>query len=62
MVLTTYAIRASSLAAHNVLTDVLGERSGYIESGELVIQESSRTDVYRRRCVPQANFARWLAH
>ena len=62
MVLTTYAIRASSLAAHNVLTDVLGERSGHIESGELVIQESSRTDVYRRRCVPQANFARWLAH
>ena len=62
LVLTTYAIRASSLAAHYVLADNLGNRPGNIESGELAIQESTVTGLSERRCVPQANFARWLAH
>jgi 23S rRNA (cytosine1962-C5)-methyltransferase len=62
IVLTVYAIRASSLAAHNILVDIFSERSGYIESGELAIQESFRPDTHIRRCVPQANFARWLAN
>jgi 23S rRNA (cytosine1962-C5)-methyltransferase len=61
LVLTIYAIRASSLAAHYALADNLAKRPGQIESGELAILESALSDQHRRRYVAQANFARWLA-
>ena len=67
MVLTIYAIRASSLAAHYALTDLFDGMSGTIESGELALQEthlprqSSKSGGNGRlkRFVSQANFARW---
>ena len=40
MVLTIYAIRASSLAAHYALADLFEEMGGSLESGELALQES----------------------
>ena len=61
LVLTIYAIRASSLAAHYALADHLAGRPGQIESGELAILESALSDPQPRRYVAQANFARWLA-
>ena len=62
LVLTIYAIRASSLAAYYALTDVLKDRPGSIEAGELVIEESALSRLNTRRYVSQANFARWAAY
>ena len=62
LVLTIYAIRASSLAAHYALTDVLKDRPGSIEAGELAIEESAVFGLGTRRYVSQANFARWASH
>ena len=61
-VLTIYAIRASSLAAHYALADVLKDRPGSIEAGELAIEESAVSDLDTTRYVSQANFARWAAY
>ena len=38
MVLTIYAIRASSLAAHYALADLFDGMGGSLESGELALQ------------------------
>ena len=62
LVLTIYAIRTSSLAAHYALADVLKDRPGSIEAGELAIEESAVTGLETRRYVSQANFARWAAY
>jgi len=62
LVLTIYAIRASSMAAHFTLVDALKERPGSIEAGELAIEESALPDGDTRRYVSQANFARWAAY
>ena len=67
MVLTIYAIRASSLAAHYALADLFDEMGGLLESGELALQESplankeSKSAEVRvpKRLIAQANFARW---
>ena len=68
MVLTIYAIRASSLAAHYALADLFSGMGGVLESGELAVRESSvmhgDPTVPPRRTgqtvfVSQANFARW---
>ncbi len=62
LVLTIYAIRASSLAANYALTDVLKDRPSSIEAGELAIEESAVPGIGTRRFVSQANFARWSAY
>ena len=62
LVLTIYAIRASSLAAHYALADVLKDWPGSIEAGELAIEESAVSGLCTRRYVSQANFARWAAY
>ena len=62
LVLTIYAIRASSLAAHYALADALKDRPGSIEVGELAIEESALSGLDTRRYVSQANFARWAAY
>ena len=67
MVLTIYAIRASSLAAHYALADLFDEMGGLLESGELALEESSLDDEETKsagggapiRFISQANFARW---
>ena len=61
LVLTIYAIRASSLAAYYALAEVLKDRPGSIEAGELVIVESALSGLETRRYISQANFARWAA-
>jgi 23S rRNA (cytosine1962-C5)-methyltransferase len=63
LVLTIYAIRASSLAAHYALADTLAGCGGHLESGELALQESptSADLATAGRFVAQANFARWQA-
>jgi 23S rRNA (cytosine1962-C5)-methyltransferase len=59
LVLTIYAIRASSLAAHYALADILGDRAGQIDSGELALCEAPSQQYADGRYVAQANFARW---
>ena len=62
LVLTIYAIRASSVAAHFALLDALKDRPGFIETGELAIEEAALPGRDTRRLISQANFARWAAY
>ena len=55
LLLTIYAIRASSQAAHYALADLMAGSVGLISSGELVSVETAENP----RIVSQANFARW---
>ena len=67
MVLTIYAIRASSLAAHYALADLLDGMGGSLESGELALKETPLAQEESKpaesgapnRLISQANFARW---
>ena len=55
MLLTIYAIRASSLAARYALGQAMNGAGGRLSSGELVIVEEQPDP----RVISQANFARW---
>jgi 23S rRNA (cytosine1962-C5)-methyltransferase len=55
LLLTIYAIRASSQAAHYALADLMAGTGGAVSSGELVSVETGDAP----RVVSQANFARW---
>jgi 23S rRNA (cytosine1962-C5)-methyltransferase len=54
LVLTVYAIRASSLAFEQLCREVLAGRGGAFQSGELAIREENGT-----RAVPTSLFTRW---
>jgi 23S rRNA (cytosine1962-C5)-methyltransferase len=54
LVLTVYAIRASTLAFAQLVSEVLGERGGTLECGELVIREQGGM-----RVLPTSLFTRW---
>jgi 23S rRNA (cytosine1962-C5)-methyltransferase len=54
LVLTVYAIRASSLAFEQLCREVLAGRGGTFQSGELAIREENGT-----RAVPTSLFTRW---
>jgi len=56
LVLTSYAIRASSLAFGQLLAEVLQGREGHYEIGELAIREYEGA-----RRIPTSLFARWSA-
>ena len=53
MLLTIYAIRASSQAAHYAMREVM--TGGQVTSGELAVAEAQANP----RIISQANFARW---
>ena len=55
LLLTIYAIRASSQAAHYALAETMREVGGEVTSGELVSVEGAPAP----RVISQANFARW---
>lgn len=55
VVLTAYAIRASSLSLHYTLAESLAGRTGRTESGELAVAETGPAG----RLISQAIFARW---
>ena len=55
LLLTIYAIRASSQAAHYALSGVMEGSGGTVSSGELVSVESQPDP----RVISQANYARW---
>jgi len=55
LVLTVYAIRASTLAFDQLVREVLGARGGSFESGELAIREDKG-----ERAVPTSLFTRWM--
>ena len=55
LVLTVYAIRASTLAFDQLVREVLAQRGGSFESGELAIREHSG-----ERAVPTSLFTRWM--
>jgi 23S rRNA (cytosine1962-C5)-methyltransferase len=56
LVLTIYAIRASSLAFDQLAREVLAGRGGRFESGELAIREQGGA-----RALPTSLFARWVS-
>jgi len=56
MVLTVYAIRASALAFDQLMRDVLAERGGSFESGELAIRAAGGGPA-----VPTSLFTRWAS-
>jgi 23S rRNA (cytosine1962-C5)-methyltransferase len=56
LVLTIYAIRASSLAFDQLCREVLGNRGGTFDSGELAIREAGGG-----RVLPASLFTRWSA-
>ena len=70
LVLTIYAIRASSLAAHYALADLFDGMGGSLESGELALQETplahekpkAAESEPPQRFISQANFARWQSN
>lgn len=53
MLLTIYAIRASSQAAHYAMREVM--KGGHVTSGELAVAEAQANP----RVISQANYARW---
>lgn len=55
LLLTIYAIRASSQAAHYALAELMAEAGGAVSSGELACVETGDDP----RVLSQANFARW---
>ena len=57
LILTSYAIRASTLALGQLLAEVLGNRPGHFDIGELAILEE-----HGRRAVPTSLFTRWRSH
>jgi 23S rRNA (cytosine1962-C5)-methyltransferase len=57
MVLTIYAIRASALAFDQLSREVLADRGGVFQSGELAIREADGT-----RLLPASLFTRWVSH
>ncbi len=56
MVLTIYAIRASSLSFDQLAREVLSARGGRFESGELAIREQGGA-----RALPTSLFTRWVS-
>jgi len=54
MILTAYAIRASSLALDGLMRETLRDRGGHFESGELALQEASG-----RRLIGTSLYSRW---
>ena len=56
MVLTIYAIRASALAFGQLAREVLAERGGDFQSGELAIREQDGA-----RMLPASLFTRWVS-
>ncbi|MGI9404205.1 MAG: class I SAM-dependent methyltransferase [Hyphomicrobium sp.] len=56
LVLTVYAIRASTLAFDQLVREVLAEGGGTFESGELAIREDKG-----ERSVPTSLFTRWMS-
>ena len=55
LLLTIYAIRASSQAAHFALSETVAGLGGHVSSGELVSVEAQPEP----RVITQANYARW---
>ena len=58
VILTAYAIRASFIALHELMAEILGPG---VESGELVLVEESHDGRPGRR-LPTSLFARWAAN
>lgn len=56
LILTSYAIRASSLAIDGLVRDLLGQRGGAFESGELAIEEEGAG-----RLLPTSLYTKWWA-
>ncbi|MHC1784077.1 MAG: class I SAM-dependent methyltransferase [Anaerolineaceae bacterium] len=56
IVLTAYAVKASSLTLHQALQDVMAKYRGKVESGEVVLSEKSNG-----RLISMAVFSRWSA-
>lgn len=61
VVFTAYAIRASSLAMDGLLRDVLKDRGGQFDTGELAIREAA-VPGHPQRLLPTSLFVRWTSH
>lgn len=59
VVFTAYAIRASALAMDGLMRDLLAERAGEFESGELAIREAPAGHDAAARLLPTSLYVRW---
>jgi 23S rRNA (cytosine1962-C5)-methyltransferase len=59
MIFTAYAIRASALAMDGVMKDVLADRGGTFETGELAIREAPAPGASVQRLLPTSLYVRW---
>ncbi len=59
MIFTAYAIRASALAMDGVMKDVLADKGGTFETGELAIREAPAGGSTTARLLPTSLYVRW---
>ena len=56
VILTSYSIRSSFYATHEIMQEVFGDCSGELQSGELIIRTQNSS-----RCLSTSLFSRWIA-
>ncbi|MCF6322110.1 MAG: class I SAM-dependent methyltransferase [Rhizobiaceae bacterium] len=56
VILTSYSIRSSFYAMHEIMQEVFGEQTGELQSGELIIRTQNS-----RRALSTSLFSRWVA-
>lgn len=59
MIFTAYAIRASALAMDGLMKDILADKGGTFEAGELAIREMAAPNVMTPRLLPTSLYVRW---
>jgi hypothetical protein len=62
MVLTAYSIRASFYAIHELMRETMRGAGGVVESGELILRESGKSDPDACRALSTSLYSRWLPH
>jgi 23S rRNA (cytosine1962-C5)-methyltransferase len=61
LVLTAYSIRASFYSMHELMAETMRGMGGLVESGELIIRESSPGDGRLGRALSTSLFSRWVS-
>lgn len=56
VILTSYSIRSSFYATHEIMQEVFGDRSGELQSGELILRTQNS-----KRALSTSLFSRWIA-
>jgi 23S rRNA (cytosine1962-C5)-methyltransferase len=60
LVLTAYSIRASFYAIHELMRETMRGAGGVVESGELILRETGKSDPDDCRALSTSLYSRWL--